>query len=48
MIQLLERMGVVQKETNRSFKMLPAIIMMLLMLAFVGTTLYILISSLNG
>jgi hypothetical protein len=48
MIHLLERIGVVQKETNRSFKMMPAIIMLVLMLTFVGTTLYILISSMNG
>lgn len=48
MIQLLERIGVVQKKSNRSFQMIPAIIMLVLMLTFVGTTLYILISSMNG
>lgn len=48
MIQILERIGVVQKESNRPFQMIPAIIMIVLMLTFVGTTLYILISSLNG
>ncbi len=48
MINLLERIGIVQRESNRSFKMLPAIIMLLLMVTFVGTTLYILFSSMSG
>jgi hypothetical protein len=48
MIELLERIGVVQKESNRTFQWIPAIIMLVLMLTFVGTTLYILVSSLNG
>jgi hypothetical protein len=47
MIRFLESIGIVQKETNKGFQMLPAIVMMVLMLAFVGTTLYILISSLS-
>ena len=47
MLQLLERIGIVQKESNRNFNLVPAIIMLLLMLSFVGTTLYILISSLG-
>lgn len=46
MINILERLGIVSQETNRSFRTTPAVIMMLLMLTFVGTTFYILISSL--
>lgn len=47
MIDFLERIGVVRKENNPTFKLAPALIMMLLMAAFVGTTVYILISSLS-
>lgn len=47
MINLLERIGIVQNESNKSFRPVPAIIMLLLMLTFVGTTIYILISGLN-
>lgn len=46
MLQFLERIGVVKSETN-SFKLIPAVVIMLLMLVFVGTTFYILISSLS-
>lgn len=45
MIHLLERMGIVQKESNTKFRTLPAIVMLALMLTFVGTTLYILVST---
>lgn len=48
MIDLLEQIGIVQRKTNRSFKIVPAIIMLLLMVTFVGTTVYILVSSLNS
>ncbi|WP_162944445.1 hypothetical protein [Flavisolibacter nicotianae] len=48
MIQFLERIGIVRKETRNSFKMGPAVALMVLMAAFVGTTVYILISSLSG
>jgi hypothetical protein len=48
MINLLERIGIVQRERNKSFQVVPAIIMMLLMATFVGTTVYILISSMQG
>lgn len=47
MLQLLERIGLVQRESNQSFQPIPAIIMLILMLTFVGTTFYILISSMN-
>ena len=47
MINLLERIGIVQNESNKSFRPVPAIIMLVLMLTFVGTTLYILISGLD-
>jgi hypothetical protein len=46
MINLLERIGIVRKEHNNGFKTVPAIITMLLVLFFVGTTFYVLISSL--
>jgi hypothetical protein len=46
MLHFLERIGFVRKESNSGFAMGPAVIMMLLMLGFVGTTVYILISSL--
>jgi hypothetical protein len=47
MINLLERIGIVQNESNRSFKLIPAIIMLLLMVSFVGTIVYILFSSID-
>jgi len=47
MIHFLESLGIVKKDTNTPFNMASAILMMLLMLTFVGTTLYILISSLS-
>ena len=47
MLNLLERIGIVQNESNKHFRPVPAIIMLVLMLSFVGTTLYILISSLD-
>lgn len=48
MIQFLERIGIVKKETRNGFKMGPAVALMVLMATFVGTTVYILISSLSG
>ena len=47
MMNFLESIGIVENETDRSFKMAPAIIMMVLMLAFFGTIVYICISSLD-
>jgi hypothetical protein len=48
MIQILERIGIVQKNSNANFRVLPAIVMLVLMLTFVGTTLYILFSSMTS
>ena len=47
MINFLERMGIVKKEDSHHDKTGPAVIMVLLMAAFVGTTFYILFSSLD-
>ena len=47
MIEILERIGFVKKENNNNFKMIPAIVILLLMLCFVGTTFYVLISGLD-
>lgn len=46
MINILERIGIVRKEHNNGFKPVPAIITLLLVLFFVGTTFYVLINSL--
>ena len=47
MIRFFERIGFVQQEASQGFQLVPAIFMMVLMLTFMGTTLYILISSLS-
>ena len=47
MIHFLERIGIVKKEGSHYDAKGSAIIMLLLMIAFVGTTFYILISSLE-
>ena len=47
MIHFLESIGVIKNKKNGEFKIAPAIFMMVLMLAFIGTTLYIVISSLQ-
>jgi hypothetical protein len=46
MINFLEAIGAIKNKT-KEFKIAPAIIMMILMLLFLGTTVYILIASLN-
>ena len=46
MINILERIGIVRKEHNNGFKPVAAIITLLLVLFFVGTTFYVLINSL--
>lgn len=46
MINMLERIGIVRKEHNNSFKPVPAFITLLLVLFFVGITFYVLINSL--
>jgi hypothetical protein len=47
MLQFFERIGIVKNENSNNFKMVPAIVMMLLLLTFVGATIYILVSSLS-
>ena len=47
MIKYLQKIGIVQQESNSPFKPVPALLIMVLMLTFVGTTLYILINSLS-
>jgi hypothetical protein len=47
MMQFLESIGVVQNETDKSFKMAPAVVMMILMLAFLGSMIYIFAGSLD-
>ena len=47
MIKYLQKIGIMQQESNGPFKPVPALLILLLMLAFVGTTLYILINSLS-
>ncbi|HEV7331826.1 MAG TPA: hypothetical protein VGN63_12375 [Flavisolibacter sp.] len=47
MIKYLQKIGIVQQESNNHFKPIPAFLILVLMLAFVGTTLYILINSLS-
>jgi hypothetical protein len=47
MQNFLETIGVIKNKNSADFKMFPAILLMVLMLTFVGTTIYILISSLN-
>jgi hypothetical protein len=46
MQQLLETLGVIKDENRGEFKMFPAILMMVLMLTFVCTAFYMLISNL--
>lgn len=46
MQQFLETIGVIKSEKTAEFKMAPAILMLILMLAFMGTTVYMLVSSL--
>lgn len=46
MIQFLETIGVIKSDRSDDFKIAPAILMMVLMLTFLGTTIYMLISSL--
>lgn len=48
MIKYLQKIGIVQQESNQQFKPVPALLIMVLMLTFVGTTLYILINSLSS
>ncbi|HEY1021374.1 MAG TPA: hypothetical protein VGE06_03635 [Flavisolibacter sp.] len=48
MINYLKKIGIVQQESNSQFKPVPAFLIMVLMLTFVGTTLYILINSLSS
>ncbi len=47
MIHFLETIGVLKDQKNVDFKMIPAVLMMLLMLTFFGAIVYILISSLQ-
>jgi hypothetical protein len=47
MIHILETLGVLKDKKSGDFKMLPAILMMLLILTFMGATVYILVSSLQ-
>lgn len=46
MQQFLETIGVIKSEKSEEFKIAPAILMLVLMLAFMGTTIYMLVSSL--
>jgi hypothetical protein len=46
MIQFLETIGVIKNERSEDFKIAPAILIMILMLTFLGTTVYMLVSSL--
>ena len=45
MKELLEKIGVVRTESNDDFNMGATVAMILLFLAFIGTTFYILVSS---
>lgn len=47
-MNFLESMGIVHKETDNNFKMAPAIMMMVLILVFLGTIIYLFASSLGG
>lgn len=46
-MHFLESIGFVQKENDRGFKMIPAIVMMALLIAFFGTTIYLFASGLD-
>jgi hypothetical protein len=46
MQQFLETIGVLKSKRSEEFKIAPAILMMVLMLAFMATTIYMLVSSL--
>jgi len=46
MLQLIKRFFVSAKEENRSFQLVPAIVVFLLALSFQGAIVYIMISSL--
>lgn len=48
MKSILERMGVIREESNEDFNMGAAIVMIMLFLAFIGTSFYILVSSYLG
>jgi hypothetical protein len=45
MKSILERMGVLEEESNKEVNLGAAIVMIMLFLAFIGTTFYILVSS---
>lgn len=47
MLNFLQRVGVLRSKGNADFKIFPAVLMMLLMVMFIGTTVYVLVSSLQ-
>lgn len=47
MIRLLEEFGIVKDENNDTFKKGPFIVMLVLMLIFIGSSIYVLTSSLS-
>lgn len=47
MIQTPETMKEVRSESADSFKLIPAVVMIFLMVMFVGATVYVLVSSLS-
>ena len=48
MKSILERLGIVKEESNEDFNLGTAIVMIMLFLAFIGTSFYILVSSYLG